>query len=91
MFKTESIKLPAGSMVIYPSTELHRVAPVISGERFVFVGWIQSAIRDAAQRAILFDVTNLKAGLARSFQPGSPELLSLSKIESNLIRLWTDA
>jgi PKHD-type hydroxylase len=91
VFKTESIKLPAGSMIIYPSTELHRVAPVVSGERFVFVGWIQSAIQDAAQRAILFDVTNLKAGLARSFQPGSPELLSLSKIESNLIRLWTDA
>lgn len=91
VFRTESIKLPAGSMVIYPSTELHRVAPVTSGERFVFVSWIQSAIRDAAQRAILFDITNLKAGLARSFPPGSPELLSLSKTEANLMRMWADA
>lgn len=91
VFKTESIKLPAGSMVIYPSTELHRVAPVVSGERFVFVSWIQSAIPDAAQRAILFDLTNLKAGLRRSHPPGSPELISLAKIEANLIRLWTDA
>ncbi|PKP83327.1 MAG: Fe2+-dependent dioxygenase [Alphaproteobacteria bacterium HGW-Alphaproteobacteria-18] len=90
VFRTESIKLPAGSMVIYPSTELHRVAPVTSGERFVFVSWIQSAIRDAAQRAILFDITNLKAGLARSFPPGSPELLSLAKTESNLLRMWAD-
>ncbi|MFN3609979.1 MAG: Fe2+-dependent dioxygenase [Hyphomonas sp.] len=90
VFKTETVKLPAGSMVIYPSTELHRVAPVTSGERFVFVSWIQSAIRDPAQRAILFDITNLKAGLARSFPPGAPELLSLAKTESNLIRLWAD-
>ena len=90
VFKTESLKLPAGSMVIYPSTELHRVAPVTSGERFVFVGWIQSAIRDGAQRAILFDVTNLKAALARTLPPGSPELLTLAKTESNLMRLWAD-
>lgn len=90
VFKTESVKLPAGSMVIYPSTELHRVTPVTSGERFVFVGWIQSAIKDAAQRAILFDVTNLKAGLARRFPQGSPELLTLAKTESNLIRMWSD-
>lgn len=91
VFRTESVKLPAGSMVIYPSTELHRVVPVISGERYVFVSWIQSAIRDAAQRAILFDIANLKVGLARAFPAGSPELLSLAKTEANLIRMWADA
>lgn len=88
--KTESVKLSAGSLVIYPSTELHRVAPVISGERYVFVSWIQSAIRDASQRAILFDIANLKVALARSFPQGSPELLSLAKTEANLIRMWAD-
>lgn len=88
--KTESIKLPAGSLFIYPSTELHRVAPVTSGQRFAFVSWIQSTIRDAAQRAILFDIANLKAGLARSFPAGSPELLNLAKTEANLIRMWAE-
>ena len=90
VYKTESIKLPAGSLIIYPSTELHRVNPVTSGERYVFVSWIQSAIRDPAQRAILFDIANLKAGLMRTFQQGSPELLSLAKTEANLMRMWID-
>lgn len=90
VLRTESVKLPAGSLVIYPSTELHRVAPVTSGERFVFVSWIQSAVRDAAQRAILFDITNLKISLARSLPPGAPELLSLAKTEANLIRMWAE-
>lgn len=88
VLRTESVKLPAGSMVIYPSTELHRVAPVTSGERLVFVSWIQSLIRDGAQRAVLFDITNLKVSLARALPPGAPELLSLAKTEANLIRMW---
>jgi PKHD-type hydroxylase len=90
VFRTESVKLPAGSLVIYPSTELHRVAPVTAGQRYVFVSWIQSAIRDAGQRAILFDIANLKAALARTFPQGSPELLNLAKTEANLIRMWAD-
>lgn len=72
--RTESVKGPSGSLVLYPSTELQRGAPVTSGERIVFVGWIESLIRNAGERAILFDLANLKAGLA--------------KTETNLIRLW---
>lgn len=72
--RTESVKGPSGSLVLYPSTELQRGAPVTSGERIVFVGWIESLIRNAGERAILFDLANLKARLA--------------KTETNLIRLW---
>lgn len=87
---TESLKLPAGSLVIYPSTELHRVSPVTSGERFVFVSWIQSAVRDPSQRAILFDLVNLKASLRATLPKDAPELLTLAKTEANLMRMWAD-
>lgn len=88
--RTEAVKLPAGSLVLYPSSELHRVTPVTAGERLVFAGWIESGIRSAAQRAILFDIANLKASLMKTLAPGSAELLTLAKVEANLIRLWTD-
>ena len=87
---TESLKLPAGSLVIYPSTELHRVSPVTSGERYVFVSWIQSAVRDPSQRAILFDLVNLKASLRATLPKDAPELLTFDKTEANLMRMWTD-
>jgi PKHD-type hydroxylase len=48
--QTLTFKLPAGSMLLYPAGELHRVAPVNSGTRHAVVGWIQSRIRDAHQR-----------------------------------------
>src|SRR5690606_26702349 len=50
-----SYKLPAGALVLYPSTTLHRVQPVTRGQRLAAVGWIQSAVRDPAAREILFD------------------------------------
>jgi predicted 2-oxoglutarate/Fe(II)-dependent dioxygenase YbiX len=52
----DEIKLPAGHMVVYPSTAIHRVAPVTEGERLVAVGWAQSYIRDAGQRELLFEL-----------------------------------
>jgi len=59
----DDLKLPAGSMVAYPSTALHRVAPVTRGERLVAVGWAQSYVRDAARREILFDLETAKRRL----------------------------
>lgn len=88
--QTRSIKLAAGSLVLYPSTELHRVSPVLRGERLAFVGWMESAIRDAGQRALLFDIANLKTSLCERMGLNSPEVLMLSKTEANLIRMWTN-
>jgi len=84
-------KPAAGDLVLYPSTTLHEVRPVISGERIVCIGWIESSIRDAAAREILFDLENLRATLAKQHTPQSPEMLTLSKTVSNLLRLWGDA
>lgn len=83
---TQSVKLPAGDLVLYPSTSLHRVAPVTSGTRLVCVGWIESGVPDAAVREILFDLENLRSSLAGTLDLQSAEMLILSKSISNLLR-----
>lgn len=85
---TRQFKPEAGSLVLYPSTSLHRVAEVTSGERLVCVGWIESRIRDPQAREILFDLQNLRVSLAKQHDDQSPEMLVLQKSISNLMRLW---
>jgi len=86
---TQSVKLPAGDLVLYPSTSLHRVADVRSGTRLVCVGWIESLVPDAGERELLFDLENLKATLAQSHAAQSPAMLTLSKTISNLLRKFS--
>ena len=85
----DDIKLPAGSMVVYPSTTLHRVAPVTRGERLVAVGWAQSYVRDAARREILFDLETAKRRLF-DMQGKTPEFDLLAKSAANLLRMWAE-
>lgn len=77
------VKLAAGSVVLYPSGPLHRVTPVTSGERLAAVGWIQSLIRRADEREILFDLGRTRAAL-----PEGEARLTLDKAIGNLVRLW---
>ena len=86
-----AVKPAAGDLILYPSTTLHRVRPVTAGERMACVGWIESAVRDAAAREILFDLENLRAALADRHESQSPEMLTLAKTISNLLRLWGEA
>jgi len=55
-FGEQRVKLAAGSMILYPTGELHRVLPVTSGERLAVVGWVQSRVRDAHRRQLLLDL-----------------------------------
>jgi len=86
---TQSFKLSAGAMLLYPSTSLHRVETVTRGVRSVAVGWVQSLIRSAEHRQMLFDLETvrremfLRDGKTASFD-------TLSKTVSNLWRLWVD-
>ena len=84
----QTLRLAPGDLVLYPSTDLHEVEPVTRGERIVCVGWIESLVPDAAQRAILFDLENLRAELRRSLPATSPATLTLDKSIANLLRLW---
>lgn len=84
-----TIKLAAGSAVLYPTTGLHRVAPVTSGERLVVVGWVRSLIRRADQREILFDLDMVVSDM-RQATPPAPALGRILKVRANLQRLWVE-
>ena len=83
------IKLPAGSAAAYPATSLHRVAPLTRGVRLACVLWIQSQIRDPAQRRILVDL-DVAAGHMRQRAADAPELKLVSAAYHNLLRLWAE-
>ncbi len=86
-FEQRAVKLPAGDLILYPSTTLHRVEPVTSGERLAVVGWVQSWVRSADQREILFD---LERSLRQVHEAEGKSALfdTLAKTRTNLLRLW---
>ncbi len=85
----QSYKLPAGTAIAYPSTSLHRVNVVTKGTRLVVVGWVQSWIRDAQKREIVFDLDVSRRSLfAQSGKTTEFDLLS--KSVANLLRLWSE-
>lgn len=85
----EEIKLPKGSLALYPSHCVHKVNEVTSGCRLAAVGWVESRVRRADQREILFDLE--AAYRAIPDQPENDEAkLAVMKVKSNLARLWLD-
>lgn len=85
----QAIKLPAGDAIVYPATTLHRVAPVIRGERLVAVTWVQSYIRSGEQREILFDMDKIRRRLDQSAPKGEETDLA-HKTYANLLRQWAE-
>jgi PKHD-type hydroxylase len=92
-FGTERVKLPAGHMLLYPASSLHRVEPVTRGERLAAFFWVQSMVQSTAERTLLFDldqtIQRLTARLASDGQP-LPELIALTGIYHNLVRRSAD-
>lgn len=85
----DSVKLPAGSLVLYPSASLHRVSKVTRGERLSAVGWIKSRVRRAEDRMTLFELDRIGADLAAIGAPG--EIRDrLANIRNILLRRWGD-
>jgi PKHD-type hydroxylase len=85
----DAVKLPAGALIAYPSTSLHRVAQVTRGERNVVVGWARSFIRDAARRELLFDLDTARRQIF-SREGKSAEFDLISKSLANLLRMWAE-
>ena len=87
-YGAHAIKLPAGDMVIYPATSLHRVTPVTRGARLASFFWIESMVRDDAQRTLLFDLDN---AIQRLNASGADEAACahLTACYHNLLRMWT--
>ncbi|MEO0869768.1 MAG: Fe2+-dependent dioxygenase [Cyanobacteria bacterium J06642_11] len=85
----QSYKLFPGNAIVYPSSTLHRVNEVVSGQRLVVVGWVQSLVRDPAQRELLFDIDTVRRSLFAQ-QGKTTEFDLLSKSVSNLLRRWAE-
>ena len=84
---SQSYRLPAGTMILYPSTFVHRVEPLLSWERIVVVGWIQSRIRDEQRRDLMFELDTARRMIYK--QNGKCEEFDLlCRCYSNLLRIW---
>jgi PKHD-type hydroxylase len=86
-YGVQRAKLPAGDMVLYPATSLHRVTPVTRGARLASFFWVESMVRDDAQRALLFDLDMSIVRLTKD-SPGHPSLVALTGCYHNLLRMW---
>ncbi|MBL8666607.1 MAG: Fe2+-dependent dioxygenase [Rhodospirillales bacterium] len=81
------IKLPAGDAVLYPTTMLHRVEEITSGERLAAVTWIQSMVHDQDKRSMLYDLA-LVTQWIHAMAPQSPFYHRLNNTRANLARMW---
>jgi PKHD-type hydroxylase len=84
-----SVKLPAGHLVLYPSTSLHHVQPVTRGIRLASFFWIQSMVRDDGERTLLFDLDTAIQRL-NADTPNHPATVQLTGVYHNLVRRWAE-
>ncbi len=93
-YDSKHVKLPAGDMVLYPSTSLHHVTPVTSGARVSSFFWLQSMIRQDVHRSLLFDLDNTIQRLAASPQAEAEDVkksaVQLTGLYHNLLRQWAE-
>ncbi len=89
-FGVQSVKLPAGHMILYPASSLHRVEPVTRGARVASFFWIQSMVRNDGARRILFDLDQSVQRLAGQLGHGDRSVIELTGVYHNLLRRWAD-
>jgi PKHD-type hydroxylase len=90
-FGAQAVKLQAGHMVLYPSSSLHRVAPVTRGRRVASFFWIQSMIRETEARRTLFELDSAIQTVAQDRGQGDAAVIQLTGVYHNLLRQWADS
>jgi PKHD-type hydroxylase len=88
-YGAHAVKLPAGDMVLYPATSLHRVNPVTRGARLASFFWIQSMVRDDGERTLLFDL-DVAINRVNQAAPDHEGVVALTSCYHNLLRRWAD-
>lgn len=91
LFGQRRVKLPAGDLVLYPSTSVHHVTPVTRGMRVASFFWIQSMIRGNEQRALLYEIDTIVQRLGAAGSAQHAEALRLAGVYHNLLRFWADS
>jgi PKHD-type hydroxylase len=84
------VKLPAGDMILYPATTVHRVEPVTAGERWASFFWVQSMVADGARRALLHDLDRAIAAARADLGDDHAAAISLVGAYHNLARMWCE-
>ena len=85
------VKLPAGDMVLYPSSTVHQVAPVTRGARIASFFWIESMVRATEQRLLLWNMDMDLLQLRSRVGDTDPAVVGLTGTYHNLLRMWADA
>jgi PKHD-type hydroxylase len=88
-YGVHKVKLPAGHVILYPSSSLHEVKPVTRGARIGAFFWVQSMVRDDAKRSMLFEMDNAIQRLNRDV-PNHPSAVQLTGVYHNLLRTWAE-
>jgi PKHD-type hydroxylase len=83
-----SVKLPAGDMILYPATTVHRVEPVTRGERWAAFFWVQSMVAEQDRRDLLHDLDEAIAATRGDLGDAHPAAVSLVGVYHNLVRMW---
>ena len=90
LYGSHEVKLPAGDLVVYPASSLHMVTPVRRGARVASFFWLQSMIRDAHARSLIFDLDVSIQALVERLGRDDPETVRLTGIYDNLIGIWAE-
>lgn len=89
-YGAQSVKLPAGDMVVYPSSSLHRVEPITRGSRWGSFFWSQSMVKDDGLRSMLYDLDVAIIETRRQLDDDNPAVLGLVNHYHNLLRRWAE-
>lgn len=89
-FGAHAIKLPAGDMIVYPATSLHRVEPITRGARWSAFFWTQSMVKDDGARALLHDLDRGITGVRGALSDDNASVIALTSTYHNLLRRWAE-
>lgn len=85
-----AIKLPAGDLIVYPASSLHRVAPITRGSRWSSFFWAQSMVRSDERRTLLHDLDTTIQALSVQVGQGDRHVVALAGTYNNLLRMWAE-
>jgi PKHD-type hydroxylase len=89
-FAPRPVKLPAGDLILYPATTVHKVEPVTRGERLAAFFWVQSMVRDGGQRSLLHQLDQAISAARTDLTDAHPAAVALTGVYHNLIRMWAE-
>ena len=89
-YGSHAVKLPAGDMIVYPTTSLHRVEPITRGSRWSSFFWTQSMVKDDGQRSLLYDLDLAIIETRKTLPDDSRAVISLTNCYHNLLRRWAE-